>query len=137
MPHRPAAQDPDYVAPLRAGVDGETILDTFYNKISYTQAEGGWRFPYDPTACRGFKFEQRYARCRHRQGCDRGRAEAHRAPRRQLQEKGVKALRVGDEDLYGHYLGRGECQPEDRRDLLRGRRRDHREGAEGADRCRL
>src|ERR1700730_13571192 len=37
------------------GLDGETILDTFYNRITYTQADGGWRFPYDANRMRGFK----------------------------------------------------------------------------------
>src|SRR5690348_8573058 len=37
------------------GMDCETILDTFYSKITYTKVDGGWRFPYDPNRMRGFK----------------------------------------------------------------------------------
>src|SRR5437868_15356257 len=37
------------------GLDGEQILDTFYDKITYTRSDEGWRFPYDATRMRGFK----------------------------------------------------------------------------------
>ena len=70
---------------------------------------------------------QRPGRRRHRQGGGRGRQEAHRAP-------GAPARREGPEGAARHRRGtgrplhrRGPGQSEDRRDLRRGRRGDHRE----------
>jgi DNA-directed RNA polymerase subunit beta len=35
------------------GLDGETILSTFYKKINYKRAKEGWRVPFDATRFRG------------------------------------------------------------------------------------
>src|ERR1700737_2604827 len=37
------------------GMDGEEILSTFFRQVSYTQADGGWRFPYDPERMKGMR----------------------------------------------------------------------------------
>ncbi|MBR7518275.1 hypothetical protein KC217_21650, partial [Mycobacterium tuberculosis] len=34
------------------GMDGEAILDTFYNKLQYQRAGNAWRVPYDPNRMR-------------------------------------------------------------------------------------
>ncbi len=36
------------------GLDGETILSTFYKKINYKRAKEGWRVPFDATRFRGY-----------------------------------------------------------------------------------
>ena len=46
---------------------------------------------------------------------------------RQLAEKGLKALRASDADLYGQYIAEDLYNPETGENLRRGRRRDHRE----------
>ena len=73
---------------------------------------------------------QRSGRRRHRQGCGRGRQEDHRAPgapaRREGPQGAAHDRRGADRPLHR----RGSRQPEDRRDLRRSRRRDHRQGAQ-------
>ena len=61
------------------GLDGETILSTFYKKISYKRGKEGWRVPFDASRFRGYSTDQRPDRRRYRQGRARGRQEAHRA----------------------------------------------------------
>ena len=57
---------------------------------------------------------------------------------RQLAEKGVKALRVADEDLFWASICGGRSRrSEHRRNLRRSGRRDHRKDAAGAARARL
>ena len=118
------------------GMDGEGILDTFYGKITYKRTKDGWRLPFDANRMRGFKAVNDLI------DADTGEVvlEAGRKftarTARQAAEKGVKALKVNDEDLYGHYLGPRHGQPGDRRDLRRGRRRAEREAARPAGRAR-
>ena len=116
-------------------MDGEEILDTFYSTVTYErEGDGGWRTPFDAERMRGVKPAHRPDRRRHRRG--RASRPATRSPPRQakkLAEKGVKALLVADEDLYGRYLADDMVNTADRRDLRRGRRRARREAAEGAD----
>jgi DNA-directed RNA polymerase subunit beta len=93
------------------GLDAETILDTFYTKIIYERADGGWRFPYDAQRMRGFKANTDLL------DADTGKVVIEAGSKltaraaRQLTEKGVKALRVLDEDLYGHYLASEMINP--------------------------
>ena len=70
------------------GLDGETILSTFYKKISYKRAKEGWRVPFDATRFRGYIDHQRPDRRRQRQGRARGRQEADRARRAPAAGKG-------------------------------------------------
>ncbi|MBN9009895.1 MAG: DNA-directed RNA polymerase subunit beta, partial [Rhizobiales bacterium] len=86
------------------GLDAETILHTFYNKITYTQTKGGWRFPYDAARMRGFKANaDLFDADTGEVVIEAGQKLTARAAR-QLSEKGLKALKVADEDLHGLYL---------------------------------
>ena len=86
------------------GLDGEEILSTFYETITYTRMEGGWRLPFDANRMRGFKPVTDLI------DADSGEVIVEAGQKitargaRQLAEKNVKALKVADEDLYGHYL---------------------------------
>ena len=86
------------------GMDGEEILSTFYNTVTYTRADGGWRFPFEPARMRGFKPANDLI------DADTGAVVVEAGQKitaraaRLLGEKGVKALKVADEDLYGHYI---------------------------------
>ena len=86
------------------GMDGEEILDTFYNKVTYTKTDDGWRLPFDALRMRGFKAVNDLI------DADSGEVvlEAGRKftvrSARQAAEKGLKALKVVDADLYGHFL---------------------------------
>ena len=120
------------------GMDGEEILDTFY-KHDRLQAR-----PRTAGACRSTPNRMRGVKADHDLiDADTGEVVVEAGKKitvrqaRQLAEKGLKALRVTDEDLDRPLHRRGPGQPEDRRDLRRGRRRAHREAAQGARRGRL
>src|SRR6202161_4557207 len=86
------------------GLDGETILSTFYKKISYKRAKDGWRVPCDASRFRG------YSTINDLIDADTGKVVLEAGKKltvraaRQLQEKGLKALRLSDEELVGNYL---------------------------------
>ena len=86
------------------GLDGEEILSTFYKKVIYTRAKDAWRVPFDAERMKGFKATVDLI------DADKGDVvvEAGRKltarTARQLADKGVKALRAVDADLYGQYI---------------------------------
>ncbi len=90
---------------MALGLDGEEILNTFYQRIDYTRAgKGSWRMPFDGDRLKGTKASYDLI------DADTGEVviEAGRKITartiKQLTEKGVKALKVTDEDLHGQYL---------------------------------
>ena len=118
------------------GLDGEEILSTFYKKVVYTRDKDGWRVPFDAERMKGVKAVGRSHRRRHRRSRGRGRPQADRA-------LGARAGRQGRQGVARRRRGPGRpiyrrrpLQPRDRRNLRRGRRRDHREVARGAARER-
>src|SRR6187399_1073142 len=86
------------------GLDGETILSTFYKKINFKRAKEGWRVPFDAARFRG------YSTINDLIDADTGKVVLEAGKKltvraaRQLQEKGLKALRLSDEELAGNYL---------------------------------
>jgi DNA-directed RNA polymerase subunit beta len=86
------------------GLDGETILNTFYKQVSYKRQKEGWRVPFDANRFRGYKAVNNLV------DADSGRTVVEAGQKitvrqaRQLQEKGLKALRMSDEELIGHYI---------------------------------
>ncbi|MEJ1161192.1 DNA-directed RNA polymerase subunit beta [Prosthecomicrobium sp. N25] len=86
------------------GMDGETILDTFYNKLVYVRTGKSWRTPYDPNRMRGYKATQDLI------DADTGEVVLEAGKKltarqaRILAEKGLKFLKVSDEDVIGQYL---------------------------------
>jgi DNA-directed RNA polymerase subunit beta len=86
------------------GMTGEEILNTFYTKVPYKRLKDGWRVPYDPRRMRGMKATTDL------RDADSGEVVVEAGKKltvrqaRMLAEKGLKALKVSDEDLYGHYL---------------------------------
>src|SRR6266404_5486563 len=93
------------------GLDGETILGTFYKKIIYKRAKDGWRVPFDATRFRG------YSTINDLVDADSGKVVLEAGKKltvraaRQLQEKGLKALRLSDEELVGNYLSEDLVNP--------------------------
>ena len=87
------------------GLDGEQILSTFYRKIAYSRLkDGGWRVPYDAERMRGVKATVDLIDADTGEVViEAGRKLTVRAAR-QLAEKGLKALRASDADLYGQYI---------------------------------
>ena len=86
------------------GLDGEEILRTFYNHISYVRAKDAWRVPFDAERMKGFKATVDLI------DADSGEVVLEAGKKltarsaRQLADKGVKALRASDEDLVGQYI---------------------------------
>jgi DNA-directed RNA polymerase subunit beta len=94
------------------GLDGEEILNTFYKTIEYTRDEpGSWRVAFDGDRLKGTKAS--YDMIDADSGevvIEAGRKITARTIR-QLADKGVKALKVLDEDLYGQYLAEDMVDP--------------------------
>src|SRR6478735_6192713 len=86
------------------GLDGEAILNTFYKHIPYKRQKDGWRVPFDGNRLKGYKAVNDVV------DADTGRVVVEAGQKitvrqaRQLTEKGLKALRMTDEELIGHYI---------------------------------
>ncbi|MEZ5812225.1 MAG: DNA-directed RNA polymerase subunit beta [Rhizobiaceae bacterium] len=89
---------------MALGMDTEDILSTFYNKLTYARDGENWRIPYSVERFRGLKTVTDLV------DADKGKVvvEAGRKitarQANQLAEKGLKAIRATDEDVYGSYL---------------------------------
>lgn len=93
------------------GLDGEAILSTFYKKILYKRTKEGWRVPFDANRFRGYSTVNDLI------DADTGKVVLEAGKKltvraaRQLQEKGLKALRLSDEELVGNYLAEDLVNP--------------------------
>jgi DNA-directed RNA polymerase subunit beta len=93
------------------GMDGEEILSTFYKKITYKRQKDGWRVPFDANRFRGYKAVNDLV------DADSGKVVLEAGQKltvrqaRQLAEKGLKALRLSDEELIGHYIAEDLVNP--------------------------
>src|ERR1700753_2914506 len=93
------------------GLDGEQILSTFYKKITYKRATEGWRVPFDANRFRG------YSTINDLIDADTGKVVLKANEKltvraaRLLQAKGLKALRMSDEELVGNYLAEDLVNP--------------------------
>ncbi|MGA0531771.1 DNA-directed RNA polymerase subunit beta [Hansschlegelia sp. KR7-227] len=86
------------------GMDGEEILDTFYKKVRYDRDGDGWRTAFDGERMKGFNATVDLI------DADSGEVvlEAGKklTPRqaRLISEKGVKALKISNEEMVGQYI---------------------------------
>ena len=100
------------------GMDGEEILNFFYNKMSYVRvadkkkgSEPYWRVPYDAERMKGVKASVDLI------DADTGEVVVEAGKKltvrtaRALAERGVKFLKAQDEDLYGQYLAEDLYDP--------------------------
>src|SRR6266581_2270330 len=87
------------------GMDAEEILNTFYRKVIYKRQKDGWRVPFDANRFRGYKAINDLV------DADSGKVVLEAGKKltvrqaRQLGEKGLKALRMTDQELVGQYIG--------------------------------
>ncbi|MGP0088535.1 MAG: DNA-directed RNA polymerase subunit beta [Xanthobacteraceae bacterium] len=87
------------------GMDAEETLRTFYKHVHYKRAKDGWRVPFDANRMKGYKAVNDLV------DADSGKVVVEAGKKltvrqaRQLQEKGLKALRMTDDELIGHYIG--------------------------------
>ncbi len=99
------------------GMDGEEILSTFYKTVTYTRSHdkktktADWRVPFDSEHMRGIKAVVDIV------DADTGEVVLEAGKKltarsaRLLADRGVKALKAQDEDLYGQYLARDLYDP--------------------------
>src|SRR3982075_3404392 len=86
-------------------MDAEEVLNTFYRKMIYKRQKEGWRVPFDSNRFRGYKAINDLV------DADTGKVVLEAGKKlpvrqaRQLGEKGLKALRMTDEELIGQYIG--------------------------------
>ncbi len=86
------------------GLDGEDILSHFYDKVDIKQTKDGWRIPFDPARMRGVKPTVDLI------DADTGEVVIEAGKKitvrdgKKLVEKGLKALKITDEELVGRYL---------------------------------
>ncbi|MGE4373875.1 MAG: DNA-directed RNA polymerase subunit beta [Xanthobacter sp.] len=86
------------------GLDSEEILDTFYQKIPFSRDKGGWRMPFDPQRMKGYKAVSDLVDADSGEVVlEAGKKLTVRAARL-LSEKGLKALRISDEEMIGQYI---------------------------------
>ena len=87
------------------GMNGEEILNTFYQRIVYKRVKGGgWRVPYDPRRMRGIKAMTDLRNADTDEVVIEAGKKLTVRQARMLAEKGLKALKVADEDLPGQYI---------------------------------
>src|ERR1700749_3102836 len=93
------------------GLDNEEILSTFYNHITYKRAKEGWRVPFDANRLKGYKAINDLV------DADTGKVVVEAGKKitvrqaRQLAEKGLKALRMTEEELIGLYIAEDLVNP--------------------------
>ncbi|AQX29416.1 DNA-directed RNA polymerase subunit beta [Bartonella sp. JB63] len=89
---------------MALGMDASDILSTFYNKVTYECAKNGWRIPYSVDRFKGMKLASDLV------DADSGEVVAEAGKKltvraaRLLEEKGLKAIEVSEDDLLGSYL---------------------------------
>ncbi len=93
------------------GLDGEEILKTFYNRITYTRDGDAWSVPFDAERMKGFKASVDLIDAKSGEIVLEAGKKLTARTARQLAEKGLKALRATDEDLYGQYIGEDLVNP--------------------------
>src|SRR6187200_733714 len=93
------------------GLDAEEILRTFFKHVGYKRAKDGWRVPFDANRMRGYKAVNDLI------DADTGKVVVEAGKKlavrqaRQLAEKGLKFLRMADEELVGHYIAEDLVNP--------------------------
>src|SRR3954452_3432305 len=94
------------------GMDGEEILRTFYNTITYTRDGEGWRVPFDAERMKGMKAVVDLIDADSGDVVLEGGKKLTVRAARTLAEKGVKAIKQQDEDLHGQYVAEDIYNPE-------------------------
>ena len=93
------------------GLDGQEVLNTFYKQVPYKRKKDGWRVPFDANRLKGYKAINDLV------DADTGKVAVEAGKKitvrqaRQLAEKGLKALRMTDEELLGHYVAEDLVNP--------------------------
>jgi len=87
------------------GLDAEEILETFYDKIEYKVARGGWRIPFNPERLKGSKPTTDIIDADSGEVIiETGRKVTPRLLRKLKEERNITELLVRDEDLVGQFV---------------------------------
>ena len=96
---------------MALGMDSEEILATYYDFVTYERDGEGWRIPFAADRLKGQKpLADMIDADSGEVIVEAGRKVTARLVR-QLTEKGIKAFRATDEDLYGSYLAEDIVNP--------------------------
>ena len=87
------------------GLDGETILSTFYNNVVYARSKDAWRVPYSAERMKGMKAATDLIDADTGQVVLEAGKKLTQRSARMIAEKGTKFLLATDEDLIGQYIG--------------------------------
>src|ERR1700712_406875 len=89
---------------MALGMDGEEILSTFYTKSNYVRSGDGWRIPFNAETLKGAKTITDMIDADTGEVVVEGGKKLTPRLLKQLTEKGLKALKATDEELYGNFL---------------------------------
>ena len=89
---------------MALGMDGEEILSTFYNKITYMRAGDHWRIPFTVDRFRGLKAVYDLVDADTGEVVVEGGKKITARQAKQLADKGLKAIKATEDDLFGSYL---------------------------------
>ncbi len=93
------------------GMDSEEILSTFYKTIPFSRTKDGWRQPFDADRMKGVKAVVDII------DADTGEVVIENGKKltvraaKALVDRGVKAIKVQDDDLYGQYIAEDLYNP--------------------------
>jgi DNA-directed RNA polymerase subunit beta len=93
------------------GMDAEEILSTFFRKVIYKRQKDGWRVPFDANRFRGYKAVNDLIDADSNKVVLEAGKKLTVRQARQLAEKGLKALRMSDQELVGHYIAEDLVNP--------------------------
>ncbi|NDV88050.1 DNA-directed RNA polymerase subunit beta [Aurantimonas aggregata] len=97
---------------MALGMDGEEILSTFYDIVKFEKDKNGWRVPFSVERVRNQGAVVDLIDADSGEVLVEAGKKVTARQARQMQEKGVKALRATEEDLYTNYLAEDIVDPE-------------------------
>jgi DNA-directed RNA polymerase subunit beta len=93
------------------GLDAEEVLNTFYRKVIYKRQKDGWRVPFDANRFRGYKAINDLVDADSSKVVLEAGKKLTVRHARQLAEKGLRALRMTDQELIGRYIAEDLVNP--------------------------
>jgi DNA-directed RNA polymerase subunit beta len=93
------------------GLDAEEVLNTFYRKVIYKRQKDGWRVPFDANRFRGYKAINDLVDADSSKVVLEAGKKLTVRQARQLAEKGLRALRMTDQELIGRYIAEDLVNP--------------------------
>jgi DNA-directed RNA polymerase subunit beta len=87
------------------GLDEETMLNTFYERIEFSaDKKGGWKMPFVPERIRGVKMSHDIRNAADGNVVVEAGNKLSARQAKKLAEEGVKAILLPDDAVYGRYL---------------------------------